>query len=129
MDAVDFLRLARAATMYPHPAQPDFVMRDEVVANIYPGGFDRIPGCVGAAVYRIPGNPSPTSERRCAEYWAVAVYRGEVTGPSWTAGRLRMPTCGEPADPPRMAAVCWGDVAVWCEAEGGESEGGERCAA
>lgn len=51
--------LARAlrTTQRAAPRQPWYVGTAEVEANVYPDGFDRVPGCLAAAVYRIPGAP------------------------------------------------------------------------
>lgn len=79
---------ALGATQRPEPRQPWFVGQCAVAANVYPGAFERVPGCVAAAVYLVPGNPRSTNPIKQADaLWLVAAYRhgGETT---WTTALL-----------------------------------------
>ena len=73
----DWLAAARGAPQRHVCGVPRGVLTGTVVANVYPGGLDRLPGCLGAAVYRVPGRRrGPGQAPHPDTYWLVAVYRG-----------------------------------------------------
>lgn len=83
------LHSAFAATQRQVHHLPRALVVGTVEANVYPGGFDRVPGCLAAAVYRVPGRPRVVSGNWPDTLWLVACYRGDDPHyPKWTEGLI-----------------------------------------
>lgn len=89
MTTADILAAALGASQYPSAGPPSWMGISPVIANVYPGGFDRLRGCLGAAVYAVPARRIPRAPALPPALRLVACWRfpGE-TRVTWTTACL-----------------------------------------
>ena len=79
-------RQALRTTLRPAPHMPPWVGTCLVVLDLH-GAFSRVPGCLTAAVYAVPGR-RPPGQLATEELWVVAVHRHPTDARRrvWTTG-------------------------------------------